>query len=309
MAIVDLFSGRQKESHQGVSHLHEHPEIPRPLRVQVAHILRDLLGHDVKYDLDGCLEAFGEIERLLCREYGICFLPTKSMDLTTTPDVRVIEFLLNEEDYEKVLDVVEVSFRVLTRLRTNPEWQSRVSQEKFDRAVTELNARFREHGIGYQYESGQIIKADSQLIHAEVVKPALALLTTKEYAGANAEFLKACEHHRKGDTKECLSECLKAFESTMKAICTKRSWAFKSADAKELIDVCLKNGLMPPLIHSHIRGVRATLARGIPSIRNGSSGHGQGIKEVDVPPHYCSYMLHLTATTIQFFVESERALN
>ena len=307
MAIVDLFSRRQKKTRQGVSDVYEYAEIPRPLRVQVANILRDLLGHDAKYDLDGCLETFGEIERLLCREYGICFLPTRPVDLTTTPDVRVIDFLLNEEDCEKVLDVVEVSFRVLTRLRTSSEWQSRVSQEKFDRAVTELNACFREHGIGYQYESGQIIKVDSQTIHAEVVKPALALLTAKEYAVANAEFLKAVEHHRNGCTKECLNECLKAFESTMKAICTKRNWAFKSTEAKELIDVCLKHGLMPPLIHSHIRGVRATLARGIPSIRR-SSGHGQGIQEVDVPPQYCSYMLHLTATTIQFFVESERAL-
>lgn len=307
MAIVDLFSGRQKRNCHRVSDVYEYAEIPRPLRVQIAHILRDLLGHDAKYDFDGCLEAFAEIERLLCREYGICFLPTKPMDLATTPDVRVIDFLLNEEDYEKVLDVVEVSLRVLTRLRATSEWQSRVPQEKFDRAVTELNARFREHGIGYQYESGQIIKVNSQLIHAELVKPVLALLTAKEYAEADAEFLKALEHYRKGDTQECLNECLNAFESTMKAICIKRNWAFKSTEAKALIDVCLKNGLMPPSIHSHVRGVRATLARGIPSIRK-SSGHGPGIQQVDVPPQYCSYMLHLTAATIQFFVESERAL-
>ena len=93
------------------------------------------------------------------------------------------------------------------------EWQSRVSQEKLDSAVFELNARFREHRVGYQYESGDIIRVDSQLIHAEVVKPALALLAAPEYAGANAEFLKAFEHYRKGDTKGCLNECPKAFES------------------------------------------------------------------------------------------------
>jgi hypothetical protein len=69
--------------------------------------------------------------------------------------------------------------------RTGFEWQRRVSQEGLDRAVFELNARFREQGIGYQYESGKIIRVDSQLIHAEVIKPALALLTALEYAGAN----------------------------------------------------------------------------------------------------------------------------
>src|SRR5258708_14404545 len=95
----------------------------------------------------------------------------------------------------------------------------------------------------------------------------------------------------------------------MKAICTKRKWAFKPTDAaKELIEVCLKNGLMPLLIQSHIGGVRAVLESGIPTIRNRLSGHGQGAKVVNVPDHYASYMLHLTPTTIKFFVESDQAL-
>ena len=305
--IADLFSNRHRKIRPEARNVHEHAKITRPLRVQIAHILRDLFGHEVTYDLNGCLEAFGEIEKTLCREYGLCILPTRPEGLTTTPDVRVIDLLLHEEDPEKVLDIVEVSFRLLTRLRSSPEWQSRMPQERFDRAVTELNARFREHGVGYQYENGEIVRIDLQFIHDEVVKPALALLGAEEYAEANAEFLKALEHCRKDETKECLNECLKAFESTMKAICTKRKWAFKSKDtAKELIDVCLKNGLTPPLIHSHIRGVRATLARGIPTIRN-KPGHGQEVQLMDVPPHYANYMLHLTAATIQFFVESEKA--
>jgi len=309
MTIADLFSKRQQKIRPEAPDVHVYALIPRPLRFQIAHILRDLLGHEVSYDLNGCLEAFGEIERTLCREYGLCNLPTKPADFTTTPDVRVIEFLLHEEDQEKVLDVVEVSFRLLNRLRSSPEWQSRIPQEKFDRAVTELNARFRECGIGYQYENGEMVRIESQFLHAEVVKPALALLSAKEYAEANAEFLKALEHDRKGETKACLNECLKTFESTMKAICTKRKWAVKSKDtAKDLIDVCLKNGLTPPLIHSHIRGVRATLARGIPTIRNMLPGRGQEVELMDVPPHYARYMLHLTAATIQFFIESEKAL-
>jgi hypothetical protein len=307
MTIADLFSKRQQKIRPAPG-VHEYAQIPRPLRVQIAHILRELFGYEVTYDLNGCLEAFGEIEQTLCREYALCNLSTKPADLTTSPDVRVIDFLLHEEDQEKVLDVIEVSFRLLTRLRSSPEWQSRIPQEKFDRAVNELNARLREYGIGYQYENGEMVRIESQFIHAEVVKPALALLTAKEYAEANAEFLKALEHYRKGETKECLNECLKTFESTMKAICTKRKWAVKSRDtAKDLMDVCLKNGLTPPLIHSHIRGVRATLARGIPTIRNGRPGQGQEAQLMDVPPHYARYMLHLTAATVQFLIESEKA--
>lgn len=308
MMIADLFSKRWRKTRPEAPEVHEYAQIPGPLRVQIAHILRDLFGHKVTYDLNGCVEAFGEIEQTLCREYGLCILPTKPTDLTTTPDVRVIDFLLHEEDQGRVLDLIEVSLRLVTRLRSGPEWQSRIHQEKLDRAVTELNARFREYSIGYQYENGEIVRVESQFIHAEVVKPTLALLSAQEYAEANAEFLKALELYRKGEIKECLNECLKTFESTMKTICTKRKWAFKSKDtAKELIDVCLKNGLTPPLIHSHIRGVRATLARGIPTIRNRLPGHGQEVQLMDVPPHYAGYMLHLTAATIQFFIESEKA--
>ena len=46
------------------------------------------------------------------------------------------------------------------------------------------------------------------------------------YAGANDEFLRAHEHYRHKRHKECLNECLKAFESMMKAICKKRRWPY-----------------------------------------------------------------------------------
>ena len=216
---------------------------------------------------------------------------------------------MNHADHEQVLDIIEVSFRfAINRITTN-YYGPQLSQKAVENAIAELNTRFREHGVGYQYESGDMIRVDSQLIHAEVVKPVLNLLTATEYGGANAEFLKAFEHYRKGDTKECLNECLKAFESTMKAICTTRKWAFKPTDtASALIDVCFKNDLIPALMQSHIGGVRSALESGIPTVRNRLSGHGQGARVVDVPPHYASYMLHLTATTIQFLVESEKAL-
>jgi AbiJ N-terminal domain 4 len=310
MAITDMFSKRQKMLRKEIPDVYVYDDIPQALRVQIVYILRDLYGHPQPYDASGYLAAFREIEESVGREYGEFSLEKATIGRRQTADERVRNFILQEPDHEKVLDVVERSFCLLPFFRNlSFHWQARVPKEKFDAAVNELNARFREHGIGYQYESGEIIRVDSQLIHAEVVKPALALLTAKEYAGANAEFLKAFGHYRKGEIKDCLSECLKAFESTMKAICTKRKWAFKATDAAStLIDVCLKNNLIPQLLQSHIGGVRAALESGIPTIRNRLSGHGQGSQIVDVPEQYASYMLHLTATTIKFLVESEKAL-
>lgn len=304
MAIVDIFSKRQKLARGGGPDVYRYNEIPMPLRVQIVHILRDLFGYPQGYDANNCLRSFQIINKMLSREYGEFSLS----DSSSAADDTVTDFVLNGADYEQVLDVVEMSLR-LAKIWTQRGGLLPINEDAADRAIVEMNARFREHGIGYQYESGEILRVDSQLIHAEVVVPVLSLLSLGEYAGANAEFLKAFEHYRKGNIKECLNECLKAFESTMKIICEKRQWPFKQTDtAATLIDVCLKNGLIPHELQSQIGAVRATLEGGIPTIRNRRSGHGQGAQVIEVPPQYASYMLHLTATTIKFLVELEAAL-
>ena len=173
----------------------------------------------------------------------------------------------------------------------------------------ELNDRFKEHGVGYQFANGKIIRTDSELIHSEVVKPALMLLNQKHYAGAQAEFLKAHEHYRKGNAKEALSECLKAFESVMKAICDKRGWQYSAnATARPLIQTCFDNGLIPPFWESHYSSLRNLLESGVPTGRNKVSGHGQGTTPTTVPDHLVAYMLHMTASAIVFLAEAEKNL-
>jgi Domain of unknown function (DUF7014) len=106
-----------------------------------------------------------------------------------------------------------------------------------------------------------------------------------------------------------LAECLKTLESTLKTICTKRKWAFNPTDtAKPLLDLCFQNSLIPGYLQAHYSSIRASPESGVPTLRNKLGGHGQGTQVVDVPPHYASYMLHLTATTIHFLVEAEKAL-
>lgn len=309
MAITDLFSKRQKKRRGEVEDVYQYTEIPLTLRAQVVHIWRDALGHAHRNREDVAHFIFEAIHKTLCREYGVFRLTMDTGQFREFDDL-VIDFLMTEQNHERVLDVIELSFQHIGRALKNPHVKNLLPQQiSADGAIAELNTRFREHGVGYQLEGGELIRVDSQFIHSEVVKPVLTLLATKHYAGANAEFLKAFEHYRKGDTKECLNECLKAFESTMKAICTKRGWTFKPTDtASALVDVCFKNHLIPVLIQSHITGVRTALESGIPTIRNKLSGHGQGVQVVEVPLHYASYMLHLTATTIKFLVEAEKEM-
>ena len=174
-------------------------------------------------------------------------------------------------------------------------------------AVEELNERFKEHGVGYQFTNGQIVRIDSEFIHAEIVKPALNTLSQQHFAGAQQEFLKAHEHYRKGNSKEALSECLKSFESIMKAICDKRGWSYNNdATAKFLIQACFKNELIPSFWESHYSALRNLLESSVPTGRNKLSGHGQGTTPVSVPNHLVAYMLHMTASAIVFLAEADK---
>ncbi len=175
-----------------------------------------------------------------------------------------------------------------------------------DDGIAELNHRFREHGVGYQYESGAMIRVDSQLIHSEVVRPALSILADPMYEGANAEFLSAHEHYRARKYKECLNDCLKAFESSIKAICKKKGWAFGASDtAKSLIEIVFEQELIPTFMQSHFSALRSTLEAGVPTVRNRLSGHGQGSEQIDVPESIAAYSLHLTASNILLLTRAD----
>ena len=222
----------------------------------------------------------------------------------------LVNFFLQERNVERVIDAVELSFQFIDKVTRDYNYLNRRNaSEMADIAINELNNRFKEHGIGYQYTNGQIIRTDSEFIHSEIVKPALILLGQSHYAGAQEEFLKAHEHYRKGNAKEALSECLKAFESVMKAICDKRRWQYGSnATAKPLIQACFDNGLLDPFWQSHYSSLRSLLESGVPTGRNKLGGHGQGTTPTTVPDHLVAYMLHMTASAIVFLAEAEKNL-
>lgn len=124
-----------------------------------------------------------------------------------------------------------------------------------------------------------------------------------------AEFMNAHEHLRNGRNKEAMNEALKAFESTMKAICTKREWQFDAnkATAAPLINLCFEKGLIPDYMQSKFAGLRSLLVDGTPTVRNRNSGHGQGLEVKEVPSHIAAYCLHMTAAAIVFLCESDAA--
>jgi hypothetical protein len=251
-------------------------------------------------------EVFKAIHDILCREYGMFYLSDEARhgDFQTA----VFNFFLKSENIEKALDVIEISFRLVKNVASDREYQLYADVKiEPEEAISELNERFHEHGIGYQFESGDVIRIDSKYVHAETIKPTLDVLSDKIYAGANAEFLKAHEHYRHKRYAECLNECLKSFESTMKIICDKRKWKYSKNDtAKILLVACFQNGLIPEFFQAQFSSLRASLESGVPAVRNRLSGHGQGIEKKEVPQYIARYLLNLTATSILLLVSAEK---
>lgn len=135
------------------------------------------------------------------------------------------------------------------------------------------------------------------------------LLSDPRYHGAQEEFLNAHRHYREGNYKECLTDCLKSFESTMKAICEIRKWTYSKTDtAKTLIDICFKNGLIPAMLQAQLNALQIVLESGVPTLRNKMGGHGQGAIPILVPQHVAAYTLHLTAANVVLLANSERGL-
>ena len=210
------------------------------------------------------------------------------------------------------LVIIELSFGVVidrfVRKQHESYRQRAGIEQDADDAVAELNERFNQHRIGFRYENGRIVQVDSEYIHSEAVKPTLTLLHTEGFDGAFDEFLKAHEHYRRGRTKEAIVEANKAFESTMKSICDARSWPYPSgATAKRLIDILLKEELIPSELTSHFTGLRTTLESGLPTVRNRHGGHGQGPDKHKVAHFVAGYALHLAATNIVFLIEAHKA--
>jgi hypothetical protein len=103
-------------------------------------------------------------------------------------------------------------------------------------------------------------------------------------------------------------EALKAFESTMKAICDARRWKYERNTAKDLIAVVLKEGLIPEYLQTEIAGLRNLLEASVPTVRNKTSGHGQGSTPKPMPPHLAAYALHSAASNIVLLIQAHEAL-
>ena len=195
----EIFSKRQQRIQGETPDTYQYESIPKKLRVQVLYIWEKVWERAYENNFgelqlsELAIDAYQSIEKTLREEYGVL-----SLDGGDEPDedgygfYRIVRnFFLETEDADEVIDVIEISFRYIDQVIRDKFHVSDEDEldEIFgtsrrdtlpdgispDEAIDQLNQRFREHSVWYQYESGQIVKVDSQDIHSEVVKSAKEL--------------------------------------------------------------------------------------------------------------------------------------
>ena len=227
------------------------------------------------------------------------------------PVVRT--FFLNCNSVEVALDLVELTFYYIDKaVRTFSSYdrKTRGIEVTASDAIKELNERFRRAGVGYRFEHGKIFRIDSELIHSEVVKPALQYLHTPGFEGPCEEFMSAYAHYRVGQMKDAITDANNAFESTLKTICDQRGWHYSQGSrSSDLLKIVRDNGLLPNYLDKSFDQLLATLKSGLPKVRNEEGAHGQGATPRETPDYVTAYALHLSAAKILFLIEAHRAID
>lgn len=310
--IIDTYSKRQNRATQsGKKDVFIYDDLPNPLRVQIVHILRDAIG--TYADNSGPLSNYStppasnghweSIQQWLARELGKFRLGSQYQNSYE----QTIAFFL-EASIESAIDLIELAFRYIDKIiRKQSDYDNNQSyiQMSPDEAITELNTRFLEHKVGYEFLNGIIIRIDSDLLHREVVKESFTLLSAYGFDGASAELTEAFKNHCHGHNKTAISESLKALESTIRTIANRLNWKVpNNATARQLIESVFENELIPSYLQSHFQALRSTLEAGLPTIRNKTSGHGQGESRIELPAHLSAYCLHLASTNIVFLIRA-----
>jgi hypothetical protein len=320
MPVFETYASRAAAAARvGTRDVYKYDALPAFLRKQISQIFTDCIGPGwnrprVRYFDDEPRNAnatWSQIAKVMDRE-------VKSFALPETHDSyhygHCMTYLRDSDDVTGVLSLVEICALVMANLPKNdPGAQKRYAQgatARSEEGIVELNQRFLQAGVGYQFENGQIIRVDSQYVHAEVIKEALRLLNEPGFDAANEEFMKAHRHLRDGNRRDANTAALRSMESVLKVICGASAWTYEKTDTVErLLAVVRREGLFPDYLEGYFNNLMGVMKAGVPKIRDREGGHGAAPGDAPVPDHIGAFALHLTAANIVMLVKAHRAIN
>ena len=291
--MYTLYSKRMRNA-SGEPEVYIYDTFSQTFRNQFFHVIEELFDYLEDSGLTG---VWSFIHDSFARELGV-----KSLGYPHYSEKKQIEEFVEKSGNTEFLDFLDYAFSRITLTRDMPARY--VSKDDINKQITsafvEINFRFRQNNLGYEFVNDVLIRKDNEHVHQNTVKPALRLLYESGFEGAEQEFLDAFEHRRKGENKDAILDALKAFESTMKAICDGMGYSYDPAKstAKELIVILENNAFYPTYMNNHMTSLRTSLESGLPTMRNKNAGHGQGAAVVNVSDEFAEYALNLAATNI-----------
>lgn len=307
---MKLYSQRLKENNPPQPLVYD--SIPQEFIQQYFYIAEDFFN-----TLPKPLSERHRYWEFLCRKY--CLekgIPLLGEDSECYYEELMLYLKSSEACVEDILDIIELTFSeviigtfvwdtVTGRFYSPDELQDTLYETNKKIAILNLNARFRQHNLGYELVNGQIIRKDSELLVQETIAPAFSLLRDKRFSSAEDEMQKAFRFRRDGENAEAILNAAKAFESVMKVICSEMGYEYDADKdtAKNLIAHLEKNAFYPPSLNNHITNIRTTLESALPTVRNKKSGHGAGTASTYISDAFADYALHLAATNIVFLVD------
>lgn len=295
--MYKLFSERIKNK-DGEPEVYIYDSFPETFRNQIFYIIEDVMD---KYQ-GSQFSLWNFVHDSFAREKGL-----KSLAEYGYEKDRCDSYVCNSNDVD-FLDFIDFTFHIFDGIKEKnlqPQYHYIQDLAEFiNSKLSELNYRFKQHNLGYEFVNGEVIRIDNKVIHEEIIKPALKLLYEEGFEGAEEEFLKAFEKRRKGDNKNSILEAGKSFESTMKTICDKKGYTYNATKdtAQKLINILKDNNFFPDYMEAHLTSFRTTLETGLPTLRNKTSGHGQGSEITPISDDFAEYALNLAATNIVFLV-------
>ncbi|WP_272148878.1 STM4504/CBY_0614 family protein [Tenacibaculum aiptasiae] len=290
----DIYSIRNKKKTDDLVH----DSISDKLKIQIIKIWKKFFN---QFKEDVSENFWLQINNKISEEHGLETLLKD--DLRRYKEYfRCESYFKRTKSVDECLDVIEVVFNSILLIEKKIVRRLKIQSEDL---IKQLNKRFKENDFGYEFNQNRIVKINNKVLHKQIINKTIDLTNSPMFKNANEEFLLALEHLKEERNKEALNESLKSFESTMKIIINAKGWDYSEKDtSNKLIKKCFDNDLIPSYLQSQFSGLRSTLEAGIPTLRNRTSGHGQGPEQITVPNSLANYAVFITGACINLLIES-----
>jgi hypothetical protein len=183
----------------------------------------------------------------------------------------------------QVLDVVEAFL------------QYQDDKDSFTRSVNEM---FEDEKCPWRLDDGEFFAVDQTFMGMRLAEQAEQSLKTKAFHGAYEEFREARQDLLAGDTKGCISNAQKAFESALKTLL-----GTDKGNASNLIRQLIANGHVNDLPTEFKTPFGEQVLMSVPTMGNRLGRHGQGAEVINVPASYAQLTLEMTAAYLSFLIK------